>query len=91
MTEAKLKAYIVTYTFESKADEDDMHSVVIIAYSKDEAGDIFIKWLNAKHMYEVVRGVVVQQTRKTRRNAHMFTREFYNKQNAYIEQLTNKA
>ncbi len=88
MPKKTLKAFIVTYYLNN---EDNPRSCAIVAYDKKEAGDIFIKWLNAKHMYEVVTSLVVQPTRKTRRNKHMFTIEFYNRQNAFVNELLKKA
>lgn len=86
--EEKLKAYLVTYTIGTQ--EDAMRNCVIIAYSKQEAGDIFVRWLKAKHIYEIVEGVIVQPTRKTKRNAHMFTNDFYKRQNDFVTYLENK-
>ena len=84
MPNEKLKAFIVTYYVDN---EENPKSCVIIAHDKKEAGDIFIKWLHAKGAYERVTGVVVQPTRKTRKNAHMITKDFYDKQNAFVEDL----
>lgn len=86
--EEKLKAFIVTYYVDNE--EDNPRSCAIIAYNKQEAGDIFIKWLHAKGAYERITGVVVQPTRKTRKNAHMINKDFYDKQNAFVKELEAK-
>lgn len=86
--EETLKAYIVSYAIAGKeADKNDIKSVVIVAYNKKEAGDIFIRWARAKHIYERINAVVAQRTKKTSRNKHMFTKDFYGRQNAYIYDL----
>ena len=85
--ETKLKAFIVTYYVDN---EDDPRSCAIIAYNKEEAGDIFIRWLKAVKKYDRVTGVVCQRTRRTRKNAHMINKDFYDKQNAFVEQLEAK-
>lgn len=83
-----LKAYIITYTLTNVGEnENDTRSVVIIAYDKKEAGDLFIKWLQATDMYNNVGGVVVQRTKKTKRNGHMITPAFYQRQNKYVDEL----
>lgn len=90
-TQQTLKAYIITYTLTNVGDnENDTKSVVIIAYDKKEAGDLFIKWLQAKDMYNNVGGVVVQRTKKTKRNASMITPTFYQRQNKYVNDLFNE-
>ena len=87
-TQPTLKAYIITYTLTHVSEgENDTKSVVIIAYDKKEAGDLFIKWLQAKDMYNNVGGVVVQRTKKTKRNANMVTKSFYDRQNKYVDEL----
>ena len=82
--ETKLKAFIVTYYLDN---EDNPKSCVIIAHDKKEAGDIFVKWLHAVNKYERVTGVVVQRTKRNRQNAHMITKAYYDKQNAYVDAL----
>lgn len=83
----KLKAFIVTYYVDN---EDNPRSCAIIAYNKEEAGDIFIRWLKAKKWYERVTSVVCQRTKRTRKNAHMINKDFYDKQNAFVEELEAK-
>ena len=85
--ETKLKAFIVTYYVDN---EDDPRSCAIIAYNKEEAGNIFIRWLKAVNKYDRVTSVVCQRTRRTRKNAHMINKDFYDKQNAFVEELEAK-
>lgn len=85
--ETKLKAFIVTYYVDNL---DKPRSVAIIAYDKKEAGDIFIKWAKATNNYERIKGVVCQRTKRTRKNAHMINKDFYQRQNDFVEQLTQK-
>lgn len=82
-----LKAFIITYYVDN---EDKPKSFAIIAYNKKEAGDIFIRWLKAVNMYDIVTSVVSQRTRRTRKNAHMISKNFYDKQNAFLELLETK-
>lgn len=67
--------------------EANPKSCAIIAYNKKEAGDLFIRWLKAVKKYEQVTGVVCQRTRRTRQNAHMFTKDFYNMQINFVKDL----
>lgn len=85
--ETKLKAFIVTYF---KDNEDKPKSCVIIAHDKEEAGNIFVRWAKATNNYEHINGVVCQRTKRTRKNAHMIRKDFYDKQNAYVEELEAK-
>lgn len=90
--ENNLKAFIVSFAITgSDAEHNDIKSVAITAYDKKEAGDIFIKWTQAKNIYERVNGVVVQQARKTKKNARLFTIDFYKKQNAFVDDLKVKS
>lgn len=82
--EQKLKAFIITYYLDNEANP---RSCAIIAYDKKEAGDLFIRWLKAVKKYDRVTGVVCQRTRRTRKNAHMINKDFYDKQNAFVEDL----
>ena len=76
-----LKAFIVTYQIDNAK---DLKSVVIIAYTKKEAGDLFIEWATNKDFYDKVVAIVVQRTRKTKRNKNMLTKDFYEKQKAFV-------
>ena len=85
--EKKLNAFMVSYGYHeahSENNEVQVRNVVIVAYDKKEAGDMFIEWLFHKDLYERVDGVVVQKMRKTKKNARFFTKEFYDKQVMFI-------
>ena len=73
------------------AKENDIKSVVIVAFTKKEAGNLFIRWAKAKGLYERITAIVVQRTKKTKANKHMFAIDFYEKQNAFICDLERKA
>lgn len=80
----KIKAFLVSFSYKeahSKGDEVQIRNIAIVAYDNKEAHDIFVKWLLKKHIFNRVNNVVVQRLRKTRKNKHMFTKQFYNKQN----------
>ena len=83
----QLKAFLVTFSFENK---EDLNNVVIISHNKEEAGDIFVMWLKGINLYERVTSVVCQTARRTRKNAHMISNDFYDKQNAYVNKLFEK-
>lgn len=83
----KLKAFIVTYDVQGK---EDLKSLVIVAYTKKEAGDLFITWANATKQYALISGVVVQRLKKTKRNAQYFKKTFYDRQKAFINELSRK-
>ena len=85
MQERTLKAYLISYALIGEV--DDVKGVVILAYDKKEAGIIFTRWVKAKRIYERVFGVVVQTTRKTKKNAYMFTEDRYKKQYEAITRL----
>lgn len=81
----RLKAFLVSYVIDAK--EDDLKSVVVTAFTKKEAGDLFIKWTKGKNVYDYISGIVVQGVRMTKRNAHFFTKEYYDRQNAFVNSL----
>ena len=81
-----LKGFIVSYTLSN----DELRSVFVIAYSKKEAGNIFAKWAQGKNVYEQIIGIVVQGTRKNKRNQYMFTKEYYERQNIAVDNLYKK-
>lgn len=70
-----LKAYLITM----KRNEV-ISSTVIIAYSKKEAGDLYIKWLKAIEQYNSTKIICVQGIRKTKRNKNFFKPSFYKNQ-----------
>ena len=71
--------------------ENDIKSIAIVAFSKKEAGNLFIRWTKAKGLYERITAIVVQRTKKTKANKHMFAIDFYEKQEAFICDLERKA
>lgn len=82
-----LKAFLITYTLSNRENYNETKSVVIIAYTKKEAGDLFVKWAKAKNLYNNIDAVVAQRTRKTKKNAHMVTIGYYRKQNDFLKHL----
>lgn len=85
MQEKDLKAFLVSYVLDAK--ENDLKSVVVTAFTKKEAGDIFIKWAKGKRLYERITAIVVQRVKKTKRNAMFFTMQFYKHQNVFVNSL----
>ena len=83
----KLKAFIVTWYV---INDDKPRSCAIIAHNKKEAGDIFVMWLKGINLYERATSVVCQTARRTRKNAYMINKDFYDKQNAYVNKLFEK-
>lgn len=83
----QLKAFLVTFSFENK---EDLNNVVIISHNKEEAGDIFAMWAHGKNLYNKINAICVQPMRKTKRNAHMISEEFYNRQNAFVNAIFEK-
>ena len=83
----KLKAFIVTWYV---VNDDNPRSCAIVAHNKKEAGDIFVMWLKGINLYERVTSVVCQTARRTRKNVHMISNDFYDKQNAYVNKLFEK-
>ena len=85
--EEKLKAFIVTFYV---VNEENPRSLAIIAYDKKEACDMFVRWLKARSKYEQVTSFVCQVTRRTRKNAFMFSKERYDAQYDIINKLEAK-
>ena len=81
-----LKGFIVSYTLLN----NELRSVFVVAYSKKEAGNIFVKWAQGKNVYEQINGIVVQRARKNKRNQYMFTKEYYERQNSAVDNLYKK-
>ena len=75
--EKDLKAFLVTYLIET--DKDYKH-VIVVAFKKKEAGKLFVQWAITKNLYNSIKGIVVQQVRKTKQNAKFYTLDFYYKQ-----------
>lgn len=80
-----LKVFIITYTLSN----DDIKSVFVTAYTKKEAGDLFIKWALGKKIYSLIGGIVVQKAKVTNANKHMITNDYYVKQNEEVNFLFN--
>ena len=89
MQEKDLKAFLVTYVVDAK--NEIMHNLVIVAFTKEEAGNLFIRWTKAKGLYEHITAIVVQRTKKSKVNKHMFTTKFYEAQQTIINDLERKA
>lgn len=88
LNEKNLKAFLVSFSI---AGQEDLKNVAIVAYTKQEAGDIFAMWAHGKRLYAKVCGICVQRMKKNKRNAHMFTQDFYERQNAYVNDIFDKA
>lgn len=80
----KLKAYIIAYV---ESNNDKPKGLAIVAYSKKEAGDIFVRFLKATKRYDSVQGVVITIATKTKQNANLITPAYYKTQIAYVEKL----
>ena len=85
MKKQELKVFIITYTLSN----DDIKSVFVTAYTKNEAGDLFIKWAMGKKIYSLIGGIVIQKAKVTNANKHMITNDFYTKQNEEVNFLFN--
>ena len=91
MQEKDLKAFLATFIVDGIGEpKDDLLSVIIIAFTKEEAGKLFVRWAKAKNLYEHITAIVVQRTRKTKHNKHLITLEYYNKQNTHVDNLERK-
>ena len=78
----KLKAYIVSYEL---TNDRRTKSVAIIAYSKKEASDLFIKSMKARNIFNNVVAVVLQRTKMTNANKAWFTKAYYDRQCKHVE------
>ena len=87
-----LKAYSVCFTMPSQIDygENELHKVTIIAHNNQEAEDIFKKYALATKMYDDIDYISIQTQLKSKSNKHMINKEFYIKQNDYVNELFNK-
>ena len=84
----QLKCFIISYNLTNEA-KNAMHSVFVVAYTKKEAGDIFIKWAMGKKLYSLIGGIVAQKAKVTNANKHMITNDYYTKQNEKVNFLFN--
>ena len=87
-----LKAYSVCFTMPSKIDygENELHKITIIAHSSKEAEEIFTKYANAKRLYDEINKITIETQLKSKSNKHMINKDFYIKQNAYVNKLFEK-
>lgn len=92
--EKKLKAYLVAFNvMEAVTDietgktelKPQVRTTCIVAYTKAEAGDIFVKWLKLRNLFNNVNGVVVTRVKRTRQNAHLLREDFYEKELALFK------
>ena len=84
-----LKAYSVCFTMPSKIDygENELHKVTIIALNSDEAEEIFKKYAIAKKLYDEINQITISTQLKTKSNKHMINKDFYIKQNDFVNKL----
>lgn len=87
-----LKAYSVVYTLPSEIEygENELHKVTIIAHNSDEAEEIFTKYALAKKLYAEINTLTVSSQLKSKSNKHMINKDFYIKQNDYVNNLYEK-
>ena len=87
-----LKAYSVCFTMPSKIDygENELHKITIIAHNSKEAEDIFTKYAVAKRLYDEINKITIETQLKSKSNKHMINKEFYIKQNDYVNELFDK-
>ncbi len=91
-----LHVYLVTY--KTKLLPTKLVTKSVTAYSKKEAGDIFVKWAKGIDLYDGLTVVCVQTARKTKHNKRFYTKDFYDKQNwraqslydVYLKKVGNK-
>lgn len=85
----QLKAYSIHFTVDSKedAEEQDHYNVKIIAYDQKEAIDIFTKLAIAKRLYDEINYMSIETIHKIKRNPHISLKEFYIKQNDFVNKL----
>ena len=84
-----LKAYSVCFIMPSKFDygENEFHKVTIIAHTSEEAEDIFTKYAKAKNLYNKIIYISVETVNEIKRVAHMINKDFYIKQNDFVNKL----
>lgn len=78
--EKDLKAFLFTFYF---LGSETPRSIMIVAFSKDEASQLLIRWANAKKFK--ITGIVCKSTKKRKNNARFFTLKMYKKQFITIE------
>lgn len=85
----QLKAYSVFYSRESKEDKGvfEPHRATIIAHNQEEAESIFKKFAIAKNFYDKIDCINIEAQPKTKSNKHLINKEFYIKQNDFVNKL----
>lgn len=78
-----LHVYLVTY--KTKLLPTKLVTKSVTAYSKKEAGNIFVKWAKGADLYDDLTVVCVQTARKTKRNKQFFKKDFYMNQNSVVD------
>ena len=84
-----LKAYSVCFTMPSKIDygENEVHKMTIIAHTSKEAEEIFTKYAIAKRLYDDINYISIETQLKSKSNKHMINKDFYIKQNDFVNKL----
>lgn len=84
-----LKAYSVVFTLPSEIDygENELHKITIIAHNSDEAEEIFTKYAIAKKLYDEINKITIESQLKTKENKHLINKDFYIKQNDFVNKL----
>ena len=84
-----LKAYSVVYKLPSKIDydENELHKTTIIAHNTKEAEEIFTKYAKAKKLYNDLNYISIETQLKSKSNKHMINKDFYIKQNDFVNKL----
>ena len=85
----QLKAYSVVYTLPSEIDygENELHKTTIIAHNTKEAEEIFTKYAVAKGLYDEINTITIDSQLKSKSNKHMINKDFYIKQNDFVNKL----
>ena len=84
-----LKAYSVCFTMPSEIDygENELHKITIIAHNSNEAEEIFTKYAIAKKLYDDINYISIETQLKTKSNKHLINKDFYIKQNDFVNKL----
>ena len=84
-----LKAYSVCFTTPSEIDygENELHKITIIAHNSNEAEEIFTRYAIAKKLYDDINYISIESQLKTKSNKHMINKDFYIKQNDFVNKL----
>ena len=84
-----LKAYSVCFTMPSEIDygENELHKITIIAHNSKEAEEIFTKYAIAKKLYNDINYIIIESQLKSKSNKHMINKDFYIKQNDFVNKL----